>query len=231
MKTLVIIPSRMSATRLPGKPLLKINGKSIISHVFKRAESAEIGEVVVATEDIEIVNDIKNNGGNAILTSKNHKTGTDRIFEALNLLNKKDIDIEDIKNLDIKMKQNSSSIGTLAAKIEKEEMYINENVVKVKIKEEFDKNSFPLAQNFMRNIEVKNKTQIFHHIGIYCYEIQTLKKFVKLSQTQNELKNKLEQLRAMDNNIDINVALANRSPIGVDTMEDYLAIKKIMEYK
>src|SRR5210317_1759494 len=128
MKTLVIIPSRMSATRLPGKPLLKINGKSIISHVFKRAEN------------IEIVNDIKNNGGNAILTSKNHKTGTDRIFEALNLLNKKDIDlvmnvqgdepdidIEDIKNLDIKMKQNSSSIGTLAAKIEKEEMYINEN--------------------------------------------------------------------------------------------------------
>jgi 3-deoxy-manno-octulosonate cytidylyltransferase (CMP-KDO synthetase) len=166
MKTLVIIPSRMSATRLPGKPLLKINGKSIISHVFKRAESAEIGDVVVATEDIEIVNDIKNNGGNAILTSKNHKTGTDRIFEALNLLNKKDIDlvmnvqgdepdidIEDIKNLDIKMKQNSSSIGTLAAKIEKEEMYINENVVKVKIKEEFDKNSFPLAKNFMRNIE------------------------------------------------------------------------------
>jgi 3-deoxy-manno-octulosonate cytidylyltransferase (CMP-KDO synthetase) len=244
MKTLVIIPSRMSATRLPGKPLLKINGKSIISHVFKRAESAEIGEVVVATEDIEIVNDIKNNGGNAILTSKNHKTGTDRIFEALNLLNKKDIDlvmnvqgdepdidIEDIKNLDIKMKQNSSSIGTLAAKIEKEEMYKNENVVKVKIKEEFDKNSFPLAKNFMRNIEVENKTQIFHHIGIYCYEIQTLKKFVKLNQTQNELKNRLEQLRAMDNNININVALANRSPIGVDTMEDYLAIKKIMEYK
>ena len=90
MKTLVIIPSRMSATRLPGKPLLKINGKSIISHVFKRAESAEIGEVVVATEDIEIVNDIKNNGGNVILTSKNHKTGTDRIFVALNLLKKKE---------------------------------------------------------------------------------------------------------------------------------------------
>ena len=104
-------------------------------------------------------------------------------------------------------------------------------MVKVKIKEEFDKNSFPLAKNFMRNIEAENKTLIFHHIGIYCYEIETLKKFVKLSQTQNELKNRLEQLRAMDNNININVALANRSPIGVDTMEDYLAIKKIMEYK
>ena len=84
MKTLVLIPSRLSATRLPGKPLLKINGKSIISHVFKRAENANIGEVVVATEDQEIINDIKSNGGNAILTSKNHKTGTDRIYEAIN---------------------------------------------------------------------------------------------------------------------------------------------------
>ncbi len=90
MKTLIIIPSRMSATRLPGKPLLELNGQSIISHVFKRAESAEIGEVVVAAEDQEIINDVKNNGGNAILTSKKHKTGTDRIYEALSLMNKKD---------------------------------------------------------------------------------------------------------------------------------------------
>ena len=83
MKTLTIIPSRMSATRLPGKPLLKINGLSIISHVFKKAIEANIGEVFVATEDQEIVNDVVENGGNAILTSRNHKTGTDRIYEAL----------------------------------------------------------------------------------------------------------------------------------------------------
>ena len=76
MKTLIIIPSRMSASRLPGKPLLKINGLSIISHVFKRAESAKIGEVIVAAEDQEIVNDVKNNGGNAILTSKPLSTGS-----------------------------------------------------------------------------------------------------------------------------------------------------------
>jgi 3-deoxy-manno-octulosonate cytidylyltransferase (CMP-KDO synthetase) len=86
MKTLVIIPSRMSATRLPGKPLLQINGKSIISHVYERASNAKIGEVVVATEDKEIVDDVENNGGRAILTSKNHKTGTDRIFEALKFI-------------------------------------------------------------------------------------------------------------------------------------------------
>ena len=83
MKTLTIIPSRLSATRLPGKPLLKINDISIISHVFKRAEEANIGEVVVATEDQEIVDDGVKNGGRAILTARNHKTGTDRIYDAL----------------------------------------------------------------------------------------------------------------------------------------------------
>ena len=244
MKTLVIIPSRMSATRLPGKPLLKINGKSIISHVFKRAESAKIGEVIVAAEDKEIVNDVKENGGNAILTSKNHKTGTDRIFEALNLLNKKDIDlimnvqgdepdidIDDIRNLDSKMKSNKAKIGTLAAKIYNDDIYSNQNFVKVKIKESFNQNSFPLAENFMRVINSQENDNIYHHMGIYCYEAETLKKFISFEQSKNELENKLEQLRALDNDIDINVALANKSPVGVDTEEDYLAIKKIMKYK
>ena len=113
----------MSATRLPGKPLLKLNGQSIISHVFRRAENADIGEVVVATEDQEILDDVQNNGGNAILTSKNHKTGTDRIYEAFNLLKRSDInfimnvqgdepdiDVNDIKSLDAKMKSNNSKI-------------------------------------------------------------------------------------------------------------------------
>ena len=244
MKTLVIIPSRMSATRLPGKPLLKLNGKSIISHVFKKAESAEIGEVVVATEDQEIVNDVENNGGNVILTSRNHKTGTDRIFEAFNLLNKKnidfimniqgdepDIDINDIKVLDTMMKTNKSKIGTLASQIHTNEMYNNESVVKVKVKEAFNENSFPLAENFMRKINDQNKFNIYHHIGIYCYEVEALKSFISFKQSKNELKNKLEQLRALDNDININVALADKSPIGVDTEEDYLAIKKIMNYK
>ncbi len=234
----------MSATRLPGKPLLKINGKSIISHVFKRAESAAIGEVVVAAEDQEIINDVKGNGGNAILTSKNHQTGTDRIFEALNLLNKKDIkfimniqgdepdiDVGDIKFLDEQMKKNNSKIGTLAAHIRNNKIFENKNIVKVKIKEPFEQNSFPLAENFMRNIQDQEKKNIYHHIGIYCFELQTLKRFVSLKQSKKELENKLEQLRALENGIDINVGLASRSPIGVDTEEDFLAIKKIMKYK
>ena len=234
----------MSATRLPGKPLLFINGQSIISHVFKRAESANIGDVVVATEDQEIADDVKSNGGNAILTSKNHKTGTDRIYEALTSLNKKDIDfimnvqgdepdidINDIKALDVKMKSNKSKIGTLAANIQNEEMFNNENVVKIKTKELLNKNSFPVAENFMRKLKDQDKENVYHHIGVYCYEVQTLKKFISLKQSKNELKNKLEQLRALDNDLSINVNLANRSPIGVDTEEDFLAIKKIMKYK
>ena len=107
MKTLVIIPSRLSATRLPGKPLLKINNISIISHVFKRAEEANIGEVIVAAEDQEIIDDVKKNGGNAIITGKNHKTGTDRIYEAFKKLDLKDVDLimnlqGDEPNIDIR---------------------------------------------------------------------------------------------------------------------------------
>ena len=242
MKTLIIIPSRMSATRLPGKPLLKINGVSIISHVFKKAESANIGEVIVASGDKEIIDDVKNNGGNAILTSKKHKTGTDRIYEAFNSINKKDInfvmnvqgdepdiDINDIKILDKQMKMNNSKIGTLAANIKSKEVYDDENVVKVKIQDSFDKKLFPYAQNFMR--KTKDKVNVYHHLGIYCYQVQALRKFISLNQSKNELENNLEQLRALDNDININVALANKSPIGVDTKEDYLAIKKIMKYK
>ena len=242
MKTLIIIPSRMSATRLPGKPLLKINGVSIISHVFKKAKSANIGEVIVASGDKEIIDDVKSNGGNAILTSKEHKTGTDRIYEAFNSINKKDIDfimnvqgdepdidINDIKTLDKQMKMNNSKIGTLAANIKSKEVYDDENIVKVKIQDSFEKNSFPYAQNFMR--KTKDKVNVYHHLGIYCYEVEALRKFISFNQSKNELENNLEQLRALDNDININVALANKSPIGIDTKEDYLAIKKIMKYK
>ena len=110
-------------------------------------------------------------------------------------------------------------------------MYVNENIVKVKIKEILNQNSFPLVENFMRHVKGKEIKNIYHHIGIYCYEAETLKKFISLKQSKNEILNKLEQLRALDNGININVALANKSPIGVDTEEDYLAIKKNMKYK
>ena len=241
MKTLTIIPSRLSATRLPGKPLLKINDLSIVSHVFKRAQEANIGEVVVATEDQEILDDVVKNGGRAILTSKNHKTGTDRIYEAYQKLKLKDvdfimnlqgdepeIDIDDIILLNKKMVSNQSKMGTLAAKLKNLKDLDNENVVKVITNENLNNDGFSKANNFLR--KSSEMVNIYHHIGIYCYSTETLKKFVQLNQSKNEIENRLEQLRALDNNIEINVALASSSPIGVDTKEDYLALKKIMEY-
>tara|TARA_B100001287_G_C22505540_1_gene445728 strand:+ start:65 stop:799 length:735 start_codon:yes stop_codon:yes gene_type:complete len=243
MKTLVIIPSRLSATRLPGKPLLKIKGISMISHVFKKAEEANIGEVIVAAEDQEIIDDVKQNGGQAILTKKTHKTGTDRIYEALQKFNSTNIDlvmnlqgdeplmnIDDIRNLNNQMIKSQFEIGTLASKIEDKNIYDNQNIVKVITKEKLDNSNFPEAKNFMRKI-INKSQNIYHHLGIYCYQKRILKNFISLNQSINELKNKLEQLRALDNNLKINVGLAKSSPIGVDTEEEFLAIKKIMEYK
>jgi len=243
MKTLILIPSRLSATRLPGKPLLKINGKSIISHVFKKAVDSNIGEVFVAAEDQDIIDDVKKNGGQAILTNSQHKTGTDRIHEALQKLGKSDIElvinlqgdeplmnIEDIRNLHRKMIETKSVLGTLASKILDRKEYLDKNVVKVITKENLDISEFPEAIKFVRELdEPYNNT--YHHLGIYCYQLETLKSFVSLNQSQNEINQKLEQLRALDNNIKINVSLAKESSIGVDTEEDFLAIKKIMDYK
>ncbi len=243
MKTLVIIPSRLSATRLPGKPLLKVNGLSIISHVFKKAEEANIGEVIVAAEDQEIVDDVKKNGGQAIITNNYHQTGTDRIYEAFVKLDNPKIDlimnlqgdeplinIEDIKNLNDQMIRYNSNLGTLASLISDKGLYNNENVVKVTTEERLTNINFPDATSFSRKMYDQNKN-IYHHLGIYCYQKETLKKFVSHKQSFNERKYKLEQFRALENDIKINVALAKTSPIGVDTEEDFLAIKKIMEYK
>ena len=234
----------MAATRLPGKPLLKINNLSIVSHVFKRAEEANIGEVIVATEDQEILEDVLKNGGKAILTGRSHKTGTDRIFEAYKKLDFKNIDYvlnlqgdepninkDDIITLNNLMINNNADIGTLAARIENDKMLTNKNIVKVVTENKLEKNNFSIALNFMRENISKIYENIYHHIGIYSYKVKALENFVILDQTNNEIKNKLEQLRALDNKLKINVALAKSSPVGVDTEEDYLAIKKIMEYK
>jgi len=242
MKTLIIIPSRMSATRLPGKPLLEINGLSIIAHVSKKAKEANIGDIIVAAEDQEIVDNVKRNGFNAILTSNTHKTGTDRIHEAFKKSNIKNVEfimnlqgdepainVEDMINLNNKMIKNNSNLGTLAARLQNSNDLKNENLVKVITDEDLQKDNFPKAISFSRKSE--NKDNIYHHVGIYCYSTDTLEKFVKLNQSKNEIENRLEQLRALDNDIQINVSLAKSSPIGIDTEEDYLALKKIMEYK
>ena len=293
----------MSASRLKGKPLLEINNLPIICHVVKKAKETGIGKVIVATEDKEIVVAVEKNDGKAILTG-NHKTGTDRIFEAFQKLKITDveyvvnlqgdepmIDPNDIINLNNLMIKNNSDIGTLASEVKEDSILNNENIVKVITKEKLENNKFTKALNFSRknlskqnsNIyhhigiyaykvsvlekfinfnqtknEIENRLEqlraldnnnftkalnfsrkdlskqdsnIYHHIGIYAYKVSVLEKFINFNQTKNEVKNRLEQLRALDNNITIMVALAKSSPIGIDTKEDYLAIKKIMEYK
>ena len=241
-RTIIIIPSRMTASRLKGKPLLEINKLPIICHVLNKAKETGI-ESFVATEDKEIIDAVEKNGGQAILTGK-HKTGSDRIFEAFLKLKKKNIDFilnlqgdepnidtTDIINLNKFMIKNNSEIGTLAANIEDNKMHDNKNFVKVITQDNLTHKNFSLALNFTRNNLSKNYKNIYHHVGIYSYRVTALEKFVNLSQTKNEKENRLEQLRALDNKMKINVVLAKSSPIGVDTEEDYLAIKKIMEYK
>ena len=241
--TVILIPSRLAATRLPNKPLLKINNISIINHVYKIAKSSLIGESYVATGDKEIFEEVTKLGGKCILTKKDHKTGTDRIFEAYQELRDDNIeyvinlqgdepmlDIEDVTNLLKKTIKKKSKISTLACQIEDEKFFLNKNVVKVTTKEELHQNNLSTATLFTREIKNTQKN-IYHHIGIYIYNVSYLEKFVQLEQTHNEKSQKLEQLRLMDNNIEIDVGLAKTKPIGVDTDEDYLEIKKIMEYK
>ena len=243
-KTIILIPSRLAATRLPNKPLLKINNLSIINHVYKKAEESKIGEVYVATGDKEIFNDVKKNGGNCILTEKSHNSGTDRIFEALQKLKLKNIDyiinlqgdepiidIKDIIKLYNKTLQNNSEMSTLACKIYDDKILNLENIVKVITEKKLSDENYSKANAFSRKVLKNDNINIYHHIGIYMYKSLILEKFVNFKQTENEISQKLEQLRAMDNNIQIDVNLASSTPIGVDTYEDYKKIKKIMEKK
>ncbi len=242
-KTIILIPSRLGASRLPNKPLLKINNKSLIVHVYEKGRSTKIGEVYVATGDKEIFDEVLKSNGQSILTTKNHLTGTDRIFEAYEQLNLNDveyimniqgdeplIDTNDIINLNNSAIRNNSEIATLACKLDNKNIE-NENVVKVICNEDLEKVKFSSAQKFLRSIDKEKSKYAYHHIGIYIYKVSVLKKFVGLKQSTNEISQKLEQLRAIDNDIKIDLVFANSTPIGVDTHQDYLEIKKLMEYK
>ena len=243
-KTIILIPTRLAATRLPNKPLLKINGISIINHVYEKAKSSKIGDVFVATGDKEIFEEVTKKGGKCILTEKEHQTGTDRIFEAYQKLELRNIDyvinlqgdepiidIEDIKNLNNTGIKKKSKIVTLACKIKDKNILNKSNIVKVTTDKKISNENMSKANSFSRKVLFNNNDNIYQHIGIYMYKVSILEKFVNLKQSKNEIDQKLEQLRAIDNNIEINVILANSSPIGVDTEEDFLELKKIMNYK
>jgi 3-deoxy-manno-octulosonate cytidylyltransferase (CMP-KDO synthetase) len=243
-KTLILIPSRMSAKRLPGKPLLEIDGTTMISRVYKKALETKIGEAFVATEDQEIFDEVVKKGGKSVLTSKNHNTGTDRIFEAYEKIKPSEVDYilniqgdepmlnnSDIINLNNQIIKSNCDMGTLACKINEDSQYTDENIVKVKTKDEINENNISKAENFFRKLKNSDRENIYHHIGIYQYKVSVLEKIISLKQTDNEKKQKLEQLRALENNIDINVVLAKTSSIGVDKWSDYQKVKNLLETK
>ena len=122
-------------------------------------------------------------------------------------------------------------MATLACKIDETKKYTDENIVKVQTKIKLTSNNFSQAENFHRKLNIPDGKNIYHHIGIYQYKTSILKKYVNLTRTKNEMKLKLEQLRALENKINIDVFLTNNIPLGVDTEKDYMEIKKLMEYK
>jgi len=240
--TVILIPSHLRATRLPNKPLLLINNKPMIVHCWQKAVESKIGDVYVATADEEIAKVIKDFGGKSILTSKEHKTGSDRIFEAIeknffkkpkNIINLQgdmpNINPSAIKLLDKFMTNSSYEIATLATELNSKKDLENKNIVKVETKKEMQINNFENALDFFRLKNINHDNFYYHHVGIYGYQYETLKKFISLKRSDNETSRSLEQMRAMDNNISIKVGLTDSYPLGVDTIEDLEEIRNIMK--
>ena len=244
-KVVILIPSRYSASRLPGKPLLKVKGIPLIAHVYKKAKETKIRQVYVVTGDIKILKALKKFTNNCIITKNKHRTGTDRIYEGAKRLklNNDDyvvnlqgdeplISVKDINRLIKVTIRKKLKIGTLACQINENktrQKSNDKNIVKVKTYNKINNKTFSEAKNFFR-ISKKNKNKYcYQHIGIYIYKFEILKLFVSLKQTLREKKLKLEQLRALDNQIPINVVLAQTKPMGIDTKSDFVKFKKILE--
>ena len=240
-KTAIIIPSRLDAQRLPNKPLKLINNKEMILHVYEAAKKSNVGEVFIATPDQKIVNLVQNFGGKAILTNRNHQTGTDRVFEVFEkILNSSpdiivnlqgdmpNIDPLDIKSLIDYMSLNKCDIGTLASKLNSISEIEDPNIVKALVKEKLKPGMFVKALDFFR-INPPKEHKIYHHVGIYAFTNKALLRYVSLKRSKLELSRKLEQLRAMENDMSIHVGYINTSPLSVDTEQDLIKVKTIME--
>ena len=242
LKTVVIIPSRLHAERLPNKPLAEINGLPMIVHVMERAKESNVGDVIVATPDNEILKVVKENNGNAFLTNNEHKTGSDRIFEvfkseyknAANIIinlqgDMPNIKPESITKLNEFMQGENCDIGTLASEIKNQEELNDTNVVKVAVEKELDENNFLEAKDFFRKNNVLKDKKVYHHVGCYAFTNQSLSKYVDLPRTKKEIERNLEQMRALENKMSIKVGLCKSLPLGVDTVEDLEKIKKEMK--
>ena len=231
-EVLIVIPARMAATRLPGKPLADIGGEPMIVHVLRRAEAAAIGPAVVATDSEAVAAAVVKAGGQAVLTRADHASGSDRVFEALEQIDGNGR-VKIIVNLQGDLPTLSPAaiaavlgplsdpavdIATLAAEIALAQERSDPNVVKVV--------GTPVSAGRLRALYFTRATApsgqgpLYHHIGLYAFRRAALERFVKLPPSPLERREKLEQLRALEAGMRIDVALVDTVPLGVDTPED-----------
>jgi len=237
--TLIVIPARMAATRLPGKPLADIAGLPMIVHVLRRAEAAAVGPVVVATDSPEIEAAVQKAGGRAVMTRADHASGSDRVFEALGIADptgRAELvvnvqgDLPTLAPIDITaavalLDDAAVDIATVAAEITRAEERDDPSVVKV-----VGSALGPArlrALYFTRATAPYGEGPLYHHIGLYAYRRPALERFVGLPPSPLERREKLEQLRALEAGMRIDVAIVESAPLGVDTPED-LARARVM---
>ncbi len=239
--TLILIPARMASTRLPDKPMAEINGLPMICQVVDRAREADIGEPIVATDSQEILAAVEAHGAKAVMTREDHESGSDRIWEAIEKIDpegKADTIINvqgDLPAIDPKLIRKSVSplenkkvdIATLAAEIKDEAEKTNPNVVKAV--------GTPISNTRLRALYFSRATTpygdgpLYHHIGLYAYRRSALQKFVSLEPSPLEKREKLEQLRALENSMRIDIELVRTIPHGVDTPEDLEKARQLLE--
>src|SRR5580700_10642224 len=227
---IVLIPARMNATRLPGKPLADINGAPMIVHVWRRATEADIGPVWVAADDPRVMEAVASAGGEAIMTRFDHPSGSDRIFGALGAL---DCDHDVVVNIQgalptiepsivraclAPLAERAVDIATLATPITREQEKDDPNVVKI-VATELDASRLR-ALYFTRARAPWGEGRLLHHIGLYAYRREALRRFVGLPPSPLEKREKLEQLRALEAGMRIDVAVVDTAPLGVDAPED-----------
>jgi 3-deoxy-manno-octulosonate cytidylyltransferase (CMP-KDO synthetase) len=242
MAVLIIIPARMKATRLPNKPMADIGGVPMIVQVWRRAMESGVGEVIVACDGIEIAQAIVAAGGKAVITDPDHPSGSDRIWEALNVHEGEggsyDIIINlqgDVPTLEPRLLQDllaplknpEVDIATLAAVIGRAEEHANPSVVKAVLALK-DKEKSGRALYFTRCSAPYGDGVRYHHIGVYAYRRSALARFVALPPSPLEQREKLEQLRALEAGMRIDAVVVDTVPLGVDTPEDLARAREIL---
>lgn len=242
MTTLIVIPARMASTRLPGKPLADINGRPMIVHVLERALEAALGRVVVAAGDQDIADAVQAHGGEAVLTRPDHPSGSDRIWEAVQLIDPdKSADIilnlqGDLPTLDgdlaraalTPLKDPAIDIATLATEIVDPDEVNDPAVVKAIV------SLTPGARTgralyFTRATAPTGPGPLYHHIGLYAYRRDCLERFVNLPLSPLEQRERLEQLRALEAGMTIGVDIVDTVPLGVDTPEDLEKARALLQ--